>query len=66
MTPGVSLRQHGLTAPDGLDCIEGGLHHVQESAVIMAAVAGGGNPQCLKCGEVVRLVPIEHHEDSAR
>jgi transcription elongation factor Elf1 len=55
---GVSLSKLGLMAPDGLDCPEGGLHHVSESAVIIAAAHDGGMARCRKCGERVELRAI--------
>lgn len=54
--PGVSLSKLGLVAVDGLDCPEGGLHHVLEPLLIIAASAGGGEALCQKCREPVRLV----------
>jgi transcription elongation factor Elf1 len=53
---GVSLSKLGLVARDGLDCPEGGLHHVSEAAVIIAAAHDGGTAHCRKCGELVHLV----------
>jgi hypothetical protein len=53
---GVSLSELGLVALDGLSCPQGGLHHVLEPMLIIAAAAGGGEPLCQKCREPVRLV----------
>lgn len=53
--PGVSLSKLGLYAPGGLECSAGGLHHVQEGAVVMAAARGSGLATCLKCGDPVAL-----------
>jgi transcription elongation factor Elf1 len=55
---GVSLSKLGLVAPDGLDCPDGGLHHVSEAAVIIAAAHDGGEARCRKCGQRVELRPI--------
>lgn len=59
MPPGVSLSQHGLQAPGGLDCPAGGFHHVAEAQVILAAAARGGLTSCQKCGAAIELVAIE-------
>ena len=53
---GVSLGDLGLRAADGLDCPEGGLHHVLEFDLAIAKVEGGGSPVCRKCGRPVVLV----------
>jgi hypothetical protein len=53
---GVSLGKLGLVAPRGLSCPLGGLHHVLEPEVIIAAAQGGGEPVCQKCREPVPLV----------
>jgi hypothetical protein len=53
---GVSLGKLGLVAVDGLDCPEGGLHHVLEPELIIAAGAGRGAPLCQKCREQVHLI----------
>jgi hypothetical protein len=55
MLPGVSLSKLGLVAVDGLDCPEGGLHHIREPELIIASAEGGGEPRCLKCGQAVML-----------
>jgi len=56
---GASLKALGLYAPDGLDCAEGGLHHVLEPELQVAvgdvADAGSTKVRCQKCGQAVEL-----------
>ena len=59
---GVSLGKLGLVAPRGLTCPLGGLHHVLEPEVIIAAAQGGGSPTCQKCREPVPLVSARELE----
>jgi hypothetical protein len=55
MPPGVSLSKLGLVAVDGLECPEGGLHHVLEPELVIAAAEGQGAPRCQRCGQTVEL-----------
>jgi hypothetical protein len=58
--PAVSLRRLGLWAPDGLECPEGGQHQCLEPQVIIAAASeDGGVAICRKCGQGVRLEPLQ-------
>ena len=60
--PGLSLKQLGVWAPNGLDCPEGGLHHVPGASVMRAAARapaeGGVLITCLKCQQDVLLEPL--------
>jgi len=58
--PGVSLRSLNLMAPDGLDCPEGGYHHINETElqvakgdIDMGATEAG--VRCQRCGGTVEL-----------
>lgn len=53
---GVSLARLGLMARDGLQCPEGGAHHVLWPEVEIAAAEGGGEPVCQKCHRPVALI----------
>jgi hypothetical protein len=53
--PGVSLRSLNLMAPDGLECPEGGMHHILEPELLVAAGDMGGTVRCQKCGGTVEL-----------
>lgn len=59
--PSYSLKELGLTAPDGLDCAAGGYHHVLEPelqvAVGDAMDRGVTHVRCQKCGKAVELRP---------
>jgi len=61
MTEGRSLSALGLTAPHGLHCPVGGVHHVKESDLLSAQrfLALGDIPgfevRCEKCGGMVEL-----------
>lgn len=59
--PGRSLSALGLTAPHGLHCPAGGVHHVKEADLLTAQryLAAGDIPgfevRCEKCNRMVEL-----------
>lgn len=55
----VSLSQHGLHAPGGLDCPAGGTHSVGEQDLIMIVKRGGGMLTCVKCQQPIRFEKLD-------